>query len=159
MPGLLGKAARSGGALLKNIFGNIPGISFGFFGQESVDILKDIRNILQYQSGLGGDVKSLSKIAGKSIKPKEENKSKNVLAKPLESVGNLTTFTPKAASNENINAPRAANDDVRPSGNGDPSSLIKLAGAVGSIGGSIINKIRGKSPEPEPQETKKEDNE
>lgn len=39
-------------------------------------------NILQYQSGLGGDVKSLSKTAGKTIKPKEDNKSKNVLAKP-----------------------------------------------------------------------------
>jgi molecular chaperone GrpE (heat shock protein) len=81
------------------------------------------------------------------------------LKKLLQPIGGLTTFTPKAAANENVNAPRAANDERMPSSNGDPTTLFKLAGAVGSIGGSIIDKIRGKkTQEPQPHETVAQNN-
>lgn len=159
MPGILGNLARTGSGMLKNIFGNIPGISFGFFGQESVEILRDIRGILQYKTGLGGDLKQLSKLAGKTVKPSQENKVTPISKNLLQPIGGLTTFTPRAAANENVNAPRAANDERMPSSNGDPTTLFKIAGAVGSIGGSIVDKIRGKkTQEPQTQETVAQNN-
>jgi hypothetical protein len=148
MPGVLGKLAKSGTELLKDFFGNIPGFSFGFFGQESVDILKDIRAILKYQAGLGGDPKELAKATGSAIKQEVVKALKNPLAKQFTpgslASSALTTLTNKNASNENINAPRSANDERSTSSNGDPSTLFKLVGGAASIGGGLLGKLKGR---------------
>lgn len=78
--GVLGSLSRKGSEMLGGLASKIgmPSINFG---GESVDILKDIREILRYQAGLTSDFKDLAGVVGDS---KIATKAKEAIKEAVE---------------------------------------------------------------------------
>lgn len=149
-PGILGKLAKKGTDMMKNLANKlgVPSFTLGnFFGTQAVDILKDIKDILLYQAGLGDK----PKIAG--IKETVKNAVKETIGKAkfkkavtpgLEPAGESVIAAPK----ENVNAvdpnKEVSKTEVQTGGPGLGSMLMGgLGGAASMIGSFFSRKKKG----------------
>lgn len=145
-PGMLGRLANKGKNFLSSLNLKFPGISLGFFGQESVDTLKEIRDILLYQNGLGGVPTGAGSKAANTV----VGLASSIKSPKLKTVADLVGgFKSGGANDVNINKPQegqAANDDNKPRGTG---GLFKTLGGVSSAASLITRlfKRKGKAKE------------
>ena len=162
-PGMLGKLMGKGSELLGKL--GLPKFDIGgLFGGESTDILKDIRDILRYQSGLGPKpgtaVTSAAKTVQKSIaetvnkfsdkaandedkvtteKAKDEDKKESIFAKMSNKI---KSFTQKKT--QNVNDKKELVDQPVPTEYATHNSLLLAAGAAGTLLNGATNLLTDK---------------
>jgi hypothetical protein len=161
-PGMIGGAMRAGSKMMGDFWSKLglPDIQFGtLFGQESTDLLRDIRGILLYQNGFGGKASDFLKLATLPLRGDKKNvklsQQSNQIQKAQKTPQGLvssamTTFNKGAAANDeptNVNEakPQAPMQQAANEGGFDVFSKAKdMVGGAFDMGKGVLDRFRNR---------------